>query len=73
MDLTAHAGPRLVAETLLAVGLESVAQERLRVRQRCRPEFAELQMCMLMVTAGGDWAEDVQMLTCGLQFPAGGQ
>jgi hypothetical protein len=73
MDLTAHAGPRLVAETLLAVGLESVAQEWLRVRQRCHPEFADLQMCMLTVTAGGDWVGDVQMLARGLQFPAGGQ
>jgi len=64
MDLTAHAGLTLVAETLLAVGLESVVQERLRlrVRQRGHPEFTKLQTCILIVAAGGDCVEDVRIL-----------
>src|SRR5512137_2683120 len=64
MDLTAHAGLTLVAETLLAVGLDSVVQGRLRlrVRQRGHSEFAKLQTCLLIVAAGGDCVEDVQIL-----------
>ncbi|MBP1774377.1 MAG: transposase, family [candidate division NC10 bacterium] len=64
MDLTAHAGLTLVAETLLAVGLESVVQEqlRLRVRQRGHPEFTKLQTCLRIVAAGGDCVEDVRIL-----------
>jgi len=64
MDLTAHAGLPLVAETLLALGGDALVREglRLRVRQRGYAEFDKLQAVILIQAAGGDCVEDVRIL-----------
>jgi hypothetical protein len=64
MDLTARAGLTLVAETLLAVGLDEVVADRLRLRVRHRGyrEFDKLQALVLLQAAGGDCVEDVRVL-----------
>jgi hypothetical protein len=64
MDLTAHAGLPLVAETLLALGVDGLVRDglQLRVRQRGYAEFDKLQALVLIQAAGGDCVEDVRML-----------
>jgi hypothetical protein len=64
MDLTAHAGLTLVAETMLALGLDGVVEEalRLRIRDRGFPEYAKLQALVLLLAAGGECVEDVRVL-----------
>ena len=64
MDLTAHAGLTLIAETLLALGVEGLVRDGLRVRARQRgdAEFDKLQAILLIQAAGGDCVEDVQVL-----------
>lgn len=64
MDLTAHAGLPLVAETLLALGVDALVRDglRLRVRQRGYAEFDKLQAIVLIQAAGGDCVEDVRVL-----------
>lgn len=64
MDLTAQAGLTLVAETMLALGLDDVVQDHLRVRRRRRglSEFDKVAAVVLLQTAGGDRVEDVRVL-----------
>lgn len=64
MDLTAHAGLTLIAETLLALGVDALVRDglRLRLRQRGYPEFDKLQALVLIQAAGGDGVEDVRVL-----------
>lgn len=64
MDLTAQAGLTLVAETLLALGLDDVVREMLRVRRRRRglSEFDKVAAVVLLQAAGGDRVEDVRVL-----------
>lgn len=64
MSLTAHAGLPLVAETMLALGLDNVVRAtlRLRVRQRGFAEYAKLQALVLLVAAGGECVEDIRVL-----------
>lgn len=64
MDLTAHAGLTLVAETLLALSLDDLVREDLRVRVRRRGymEFDKLQAIVLIQAAGGECVEDVRVL-----------
>jgi hypothetical protein len=64
MDLTAHAGLTLVAETLLALGVDALVRDglRLRTRQRGYGEFDKLQAIVLIQAAGGDCVEDVRVL-----------
>lgn len=64
MDLTAHAGLTLVSETLLALGLDDLVREQLRVRVRRRgyTEFDKLQAIVLIQAAGGECVEDVRVL-----------
>jgi hypothetical protein len=64
MDLTAHAGLPLVAETLLALGVDTLVRDglRLRTRQRGYAEFDKLQAIVLIQAAGGDCVEDVRVL-----------
>lgn len=64
MDLTAHAGLTLIAETLLALGVDGLVREglRLRVRQRGYGEFDKLHAIVLVQAAGGDCVEDVRVL-----------
>ena len=63
-DLTPRAGLTLVAETLLALRLDEVADERLRVRQRQRgaSDFEKLQAIVLLLCAGGERVEDIEHL-----------
>jgi hypothetical protein len=63
-ELTARAGLTLVAETLLAMGLEEEVADRLQVRARDRGyrEFDKLQALVLIQAAGGDCVEDVRVL-----------
>ena len=64
MDLTAHAGLPLIAETLLALGVDGLVRAglRLRTRQRGYGEFDKLQALVLVQAAGGDCVEDVRVL-----------
>lgn len=64
MDLTAHAGLPLVSETLLALGLDAVVRDqlRLRVRHRGYSEFDKLHACVLIQAAGGECVEDIRIL-----------
>lgn len=64
MDLTAHAGLTLIAETLLALGVDALVRDglRLRTRQRGYAEFDKLQAIILIQAAGGDCVEDVRVL-----------
>lgn len=64
MDLTARAGLVVVAETLLALGLDEVVRRELRVRRRQRglEEFDKVQAAVLLLAAGGERAEDVRLL-----------
>lgn len=64
MDLTAHAGLTLIAETLLALGVDTRVRDglRLRSRQRGYAEFDKLQAIVLIQAAGGDCVEDVRVL-----------
>jgi hypothetical protein len=77
MDLTAHAGLTLVAETMLALGLDAAVEEglRLRVRQRGFAEYAKLQALVLRLAAGGECVEDVRLLAgdAGLARLLGGE
>lgn len=77
MDLTAHAGLTLVAETMLALGLDAVAEEVLclRVRQRGFSEYAKLQALVLLLAGGGECVEDVRVLAgdAGLVRLLGGE
>ena len=71
MDLTAHAGLTLVAETMLALGLEDLVgtQLHLRERQRGYREFEKVHAVVLVQAAGGECVEDVRVLArdAGLQ------
>jgi hypothetical protein len=64
MDLTARAGLTLVAETMLALGLDGVVATALRLRERDRgyTEFDKLQALVLVQAAGGECVEDVRVL-----------
>lgn len=64
MELTAHAGLTLVSETMLALGLDEVVGEhlRLRARERGYGEFDKLHAVVLVQAAGGDCVEDVRVL-----------
>jgi DDE family transposase len=64
MDLTAHAGLTLIAETLLALGVDTLVRDGLQVRARRRgyAEFDTLQAIVLIQAAGGDCVEDVRVL-----------
>lgn len=64
MDLTAYAGLTLVSETMLAVGLDGIVRERLRLRERSRgyDEFDKLHALVLVQAAGGERVEDVRVL-----------
>ena len=64
MDLTAHAGLTLVAETLLALDVDALVREglRLHARRRGYAEFDKLQAIVLVQAAGGDCVEDVRVL-----------
>jgi hypothetical protein len=64
MDLTAHAGLTLVSETMLALGLDRLVGNRLRVRERSRgyDEFDKLHAIVLVQAAGGECVEDVRVL-----------
>jgi hypothetical protein len=64
MDLTAHAGLTLVAETLLVLGVDALVRDglRLRIRQRGYAKFDKLQALILVQAAGGDCVEDVRVL-----------
>ena len=62
MDLTARAGLVVVAETLLALGLDEVVGRELRVRRRQRGlgEFDKVQAIVLLLAAGGERVEEVR-------------
>lgn len=64
MDLTARAGLTLVAETVLALGLDEVVRRRLRLQRRRRgfDEFEKLLAVVLVQAAGGESVEDVRVL-----------
>lgn len=64
MELTAHAGLTLVSETMLALGLDGVVNDRLRLRPRARgySEFDKLHAVVLVQAAGGECVEDVRVL-----------
>lgn len=64
MDLTAFAGLTLVSETMLALCMDKVTQERLQLRERQRGynEFDKLHALVLVQAAGGDCVEDVRIL-----------
>ena len=64
MDLTAHAGLTLIAETLLALGVDQLVRAGLQVRVRHRgyAEFDTLQAMVLVQAAGGDCVEDGRVL-----------
>ncbi len=64
MDLTAKAGLIVVAETLIALGMEQVVRRELVVRKRQRglDEFSKLQAIVLLLAAGGERIEDVRLL-----------
>ncbi len=77
MNLTAHAGLPLVAETMLALGLDDVVRAglRFRLRQRGFAEYAKLQALVLLVAAGGECVEDIRVLAddAGLARLLGGE
>jgi DDE family transposase len=64
MELTAHAGLPLVSETMLALGLDEVVEECLRLRTRARgyTEFDKVHAVVLVQAAGGECVEDVRVL-----------
>jgi hypothetical protein len=64
LELTAHAGLTLVSETMLALGLDELVGEhlRLRVRERGYSEFDKLHAVVLVQAAGGDCVEDIRVL-----------
>lgn len=63
-NLTARAGLIVVAETLMALGLEPIVHRELRLKKRRRgfDEFDKLQAIVLLLAAGGDRIEDVRLL-----------
>jgi len=65
MDLTAFAGLTLVSETMLALCLDELVCEHLRLRERRRgyDEFDKLHALVLVQAAGGDCVEDVRILS----------
>jgi hypothetical protein len=71
MDLTARAGLTLVSETMLALGLDGLVRDLVRVRARRRgyDEFEKLHAIVLIQAAGGECVEDVRILArdAGLQ------
>jgi hypothetical protein len=64
MDLTARAGLSLVAEAVLALGLDDVVRGRVRLLKRRRglDDFEKLLVVVLMLAAGGECVEDVEIL-----------
>lgn len=64
MDLTAQAGLTLVAETMLALGIDELVARHLRVRKRRRgfDEFDKVAAVVLVLAAGGECVEDVRVL-----------
>lgn len=64
LNLTARAGLLVVAETMMALGLEGVVHQELRLRKRRRgmEEFDKLQAIVLLLAAGGERIEDVRLL-----------
>ena len=64
LNLTARAGLIVVAETLMALGLEAVVRRELRLKKRQRglSEFDKLQAIVLLLAAGGERIEDVRLL-----------
>lgn len=68
MDLTARAGLTLVAETVLALGLDEVVRRHLRLQRRRRgfDEFEKLLAVVLVQAAGGESVEDVAVLASDL-------
>ena len=64
LNLTARAGLIVVAETLMALGLEAVVRRELRLKKRQRglSESDKLQAIVLLLAAGGERIEDVRLL-----------
>ena len=64
MDLTAQAGLTLVAETLLALGVDELVRAELRLGQRRRgwSAYEKLQWLVLLLAAGGERVEEVRVL-----------
>lgn len=64
MDLTAQAGLVLVAETMMALGVEELVEVELRLRRRQRgySEADKLIALVLLLAAGGDCVEEVRVL-----------
>ncbi len=65
MELTALAGLPLVAETLLALGVDTLTRrllEPLRARRRGLDEYEKLQALVLLLAAGGECVEDVRIV-----------
>ena len=62
--LTARAGLPLVVETMRALGLDRVMGEQVRVRQRASgyPEAEKLEALVLLLAAGGDCLDDIEIL-----------
>ena len=75
MDLTAHAGLALIAETLLALGVDALVRDglRLHARRRGYAEFDKLQAIVLVQAAGGDCVEDVRVLARDIGMYAPGE
>ena len=65
MDLTAHAGLTLVLETMLALGLDEVVEDRLVLKERRRgaTAFECVSAQVLMLAAGGESVEDIRVLS----------
>jgi hypothetical protein len=63
MDLTAFAGLTLVSETMLALCLDDMVQERLQLRKRRQGynQFDKLHALVLVQAARGDCLEDVRI------------
>lgn len=64
-DVTARAGLPLVVETLRALGLDDVAEEKLPKPERERgfPPVHKLESLVTLIAAGGERLEDVRVLS----------
>ena len=64
MDMTSQAGLPLVAELLLALGMEELVGQELPLSRRRRgfTPFEKLEWIVLMLAAGGDRVEDIRIL-----------
>lgn len=64
MDLTSQAGLSLVAELLLALGVDELVERELSLGQRRRgfTAYEKLEWVVLMLAAGGERVEDIRVL-----------